>query len=197
VGKLEGAGVAVVSLQPRGPGEMYAYWRALGLLTGRQAEAEAQVQAFRAGLAAIDERLSRRQGPPKKVFLESMHRLMKTFAPESITAFALERAGGVNVADDARSAGGTNIAEYGKEAVLARGAEINVYLAQRGAMNDVTREQILEEPGFGAVCAVQRKAVFVVDEDLVSRPTPRLLQGIRQIAGYLYPEVFPEEGTAR
>ncbi|MBI4797325.1 MAG: cobyrinate a,c-diamide synthase [Desulfarculus sp.] len=48
-------------------------------------------------------------------------------------AFVLTSAGGVNVAGDAQAVRGTNIAAYGQERILAQGANIDVYLARRGA----------------------------------------------------------------
>ncbi len=190
VGKLRRAGITVVSLQPRSVGEMFAYWRDLGLLTGRQEAAEAMVRRFRRGLASIRKRVA--AVPPaarKRVYFEAIHRKMKTFAPSSMAIFCLEAAGGVNVAADARPVRATNIAAYGKERILARGDEIDVFLAQVGRMNRVTREEILSEPGFAAIEAVRRGAVYLIDERLVSRPTLRLLEGIRRIAGLLYPSL--------
>jgi iron complex transport system substrate-binding protein len=105
--------------------------------------------------------------------------------------YVLEQAGGVNVAADASQMRETNIAAYGKERILARGGEIEVYLAQQGRMNPVTIETIMQEPGFQAIKAVRNKRVFLVDERLVSRPTLRITEGIRTIAALLYPELFP------
>jgi len=34
--------------------------------------------------------------------------------------------------------------------------------------------------------------VFLVDERLVSRPTIRIIEGIKTIAALLYPELFPD-----
>jgi iron complex transport system substrate-binding protein len=102
----------------------------------------------------------------------------------------LESAGGVNVAADAARMRETNIAAYGKERILARADEIDVYLAQRGRMNPVQVEDITGEPGFGVIRAVRENQVFLVDEELVSRPTPDLLDGIVQVRARLYPELF-------
>jgi hypothetical protein len=37
---------------------------------------------------------------------------------------------------------------------------------------------------------VRENLVFLVDEELVSRPTPDLLDGIVQVRALLYPELF-------
>ena len=118
---------------------------------------------------------------------------MKTFAPTSMAIFALETAGGVNIAADAERMRETNIAAYGKERILAKAGQIDVYLAQSGRMNPVKKEEIVEESGFQVIKAIQEQQVFLVDEESVSRPTPGLLQGIRHIRELLYPQLTKEE----
>ena len=61
-------------------------------------------------------------------------------------------------------------------------------LAQSGRMNRITVSEIMAEPGFGAIKAVRDGRVYLIDEHLASRPTARLLSGIRIIHDLLYPE---------
>ncbi len=190
---LEQNGITVVSLQPATITDMYAYWRALGLLTGRQARADAQVAAFAQAVDAF-RALTRHVVPRQRVYFEAIHRRMKTFTPGSMPIFALEAAGGTNIAADAQRVRNTNIAFYGKERLLSRGPGIDVYLAQRGTMNPVTIAQIRAEPGFAVIKAVRDDRICIVDEVLVARPTRRLLAGIDQIGRCLYPEIFTIEG---
>ena len=189
---LRQAGITVVSLQPNTVEEIFDYWRALGLLTGRTRQAEEMVATFQGELAAIRKIVGKVPEKARaKVYFEAIHTKMKTFAQESIAMYVLEQAGGVNVAADASQVRETNIAAYGKERVLAKGAEIEVFLAQQGRMNPVTIETIMQEPGFQAIKAVRSNRVFLVDERLVSRPTLRIIEGIKTIAALLYPELFP------
>ncbi len=190
---LEKRGVTVLSLQPASVDEMYAYWRTLGLLTGRQLRAEAQVVAFQQAVQAF-RALTRDVQPRQRVYFEAIHKRMKTFMPGSMPIFALEAAGGVNIAADARQVRTTNIAFYGKERIMSRGPEIEVYLAQRGTMNPVTAAQIKAEPGFSVINAIRNDRICIVDEVLVARPTLRLLAGIDQIGRCLYPALFETEG---
>ncbi|MEZ7195800.1 ABC transporter substrate-binding protein [Pseudodesulfovibrio karagichevae] len=181
-------GVTVVSLQPDSIEAMFGYWRTLGALTGRQMKAEYMVEDFRDGVRRAEDRLStipveERPG----VFFESIHSKTATFSPGSMPLFVLEKAGGVNVAADARPRHGTNIAEYGLERLLNKGSAIDVYLAQRGTMNDVTAKDIVGSPAASRIKAVLTRNVFLVDEHLVSRPTLRLLEGIDTVYQLLHP----------
>jgi iron complex transport system substrate-binding protein len=189
VDRLEQFGIRVASLQPNGVEEMFRYWRRLGMLTGREERADSMIAGFKASLEELKARVADvpREDRPR-VYFESIHRRMKTFAPDSTAIFVLETAGGVNVASDAKAVRGTNIAEYGKERILSHASEIDVYLAQRGAMNDVTVETIVSESGFRAIKAVREGRVYIVDERIVSRPTVRLLEGVETVQAYLYPD---------
>ncbi len=183
---LEKNGVTVVSLQPGAIESIYAYWQTLGELTGKTAQAEEMISHFKTALEVIRSGV-RDIAPKKRVYFEAIHDRMKTFSPDSMAVFALESAGGVNVAADAAPVHGTNIAFYGKERIISHAADIDVYLAQSGPMNHVTVSVIQNEPGFSVIKAIREHQIYLIDEDLVSRPTLRLLDGIRMIAGILYP----------
>ena len=189
VRQLERFNITVVSLQPSDVNEMFAYWVTLGQLTGKTAAAEQLVTDFQKKTREIASLL-----PPvkarKKVYFEAIHARMKTFTHGSMAIFALETAGGINVAADAPSSRNTNIANYSKEKILEKAQEIDVFLAQKGIMNPVTVEQIVNEPGFHIIQAVADDQVYLVDENIVSRPVPRLLQGILAIGDLLYPDIF-------
>jgi len=191
VQRLAKSGITVVSLQPGTVEEMLVYWEILGLLAGRDAQAAAMAERF--ARAASDLRsLTAGIQPKKRVYFEAIHGKMKTFSPDSMAVFALETAGGVNVAGDAQPVRETNIAAYGKERILARAAEIDVFLAQSGTMNQPTIELITAESGFKAIKAVKTGQVYIIDERLVSRPTLRLLDGIFEIGKILYPDDFTD-----
>jgi len=192
VQRLEKSGITVVSLQPGTVEEMMVYWQILGMLTGREEQAKQTADRFNRAVAGLRS-LSAGIHPKKRVYFEAIHTKMKTFSPDSMAVFALETAGGINVAADAQPVRDTNIAAYGKERILARAADIDVFLAQSGTMNQPTVELIKAESGFSAIRAVQAGQIHIIDERLVSRPTLRLLDGIFEIGRILYPDGFPEK----
>ncbi|WP_448871164.1 ABC transporter substrate-binding protein [Desulfobulbus propionicus] len=194
---LERNNVRVVSLQPTEVPELFQYWEDLGKLTGREQQAREMVVTFGKRLAAITTSLEAiPKDRRKRVYFEAMHQQMKTFAPTSMAMFVLESAGGVNVAQDADRMRETNIAAYGKERILAKADEIDFYLAQSGRMNPVSVDDILREPGFSVIKAVREGQVFLVAEEMVSRPTLELLDGIAFVKSLLYPD-YAQEGISR
>jgi len=191
---LEQFGITVVSLQPSDVDEMFIYWQILGCLTGKESQSQEMIEYFRKSadrirslVEGIDE------NKRKKVYFEAVHGKMKTFTPGSMPVFALKTAGGINVASGANSVRGTNIAYFGKERILSLADQIDVYLAQQGAMNNSTEEMIRNEPGFSVIKAVREGKIYLVDEKLVSRPTVRLISGMVRIGEILYPDIFDDD----
>jgi len=198
VNHLKRAGIEVFSIQPRGVEEIYAYWKILGRLTGREQQADKMIGSFKEQITSIETEIAKIPLHTRpKVYFEAIHSKMKTFSPQSIAVFCLETAGGINVAADAKARMQTNIAEYGRERILSHAGSIDVFLAQRGRMNPITRDAIISSPGFQAIKAVQKNRVYLIEEALVSRPTPRLLEGIRSIHSLLYGRELTLTSTPR
>jgi iron complex transport system substrate-binding protein len=191
VQQLESYGIAVVSLQPGSVDEMYQYWSDLGKLSGKSDQADLMVSKFKSRVAAIRD-ATRGITPKKRVYFQAIHKRMRTFTPGSMPLFALETAGGINVATDATASRKTNVAVYSKERILSKADRIDVFLAQKGIMNPVQVADILNEPGFQVIKAVRTHQVFLVDESIVSRPVPRLLDGVLTIGNLLYPNIFSQ-----
>jgi iron complex transport system substrate-binding protein len=194
--QLERLGIAVVCLQPTSEKDLDAYWLELGRLTGHERQARAMAEKFRKDLESARAAVAKAsEGGRRRVFFEAIHRQMKTVSPGSMADFVLETAGGDNLARGAEPVSGTNIASFGLERVVALGDRLDVYLAQKGPMNPVGLEEIAATPGLSALAAVRAGRVFLVDEALVSRPTPRLVEGVRTVANILYPGAFPKEAS--
>lgn len=192
--RLEKSGITVISLQPKDIEEMFRYWEILGILTGRKKESRLMIEKFNQSVDAY-RRITNDVEDRYNVYFEAIHTKMKTFTRGAMADFVLTASGGINVADDGSPSRGTNIAIYGKERILSKASQIDVFISQKGAMNKVTLEMIKNEPGFHIIKAVQNNRIFIVDEEIVSRPTMRLLWGISEIGNYLYPDLFKEIGT--
>ena len=192
--RLERSGITVISIQPASINEMFEYWKAIGLLTGKTANAGKMIDSFKSKVQELKS-LSGTVTNRKRVYFEAIHSRMKTFTPDSMAIFVLEAAGGINVASDAAQVRNTNIAIYGKEQILSKAGEIDIFLAQTGIMNRPDLNMIKNEPGFRLIKAVKNNQIFFIDEMIVSRPTYRLLNGISTTGSILYPEVFNGKGN--
>ncbi|MDR3122997.1 MAG: ABC transporter substrate-binding protein [Treponema sp.] len=185
VAEIEKAGVPVVSLYAESLDEFDGYIRRLAQLVGTEAAAEEQLARFHQGL---DEIRAAAEGIEKKqiVFFESTERETRTVSAGSFPALAIEIAGGINIAAGAKpTAPGSSIAPFGAEKLLFHAGEIDAYIIQRGAMN-AGGVALAERPGYHAIKAIQNNRALSIDEKLVSSPTFRYLDGVREIARFLY-----------
>ncbi|GGJ99466.1 putative ABC transporter substrate-binding lipoprotein YvrC [Lentibacillus kapialis] len=68
----------------------------------------------------------------------------------------------------------------------------DVIITTYGDYEDNPEKQVMSRDGWGDVNAVANEQVFDVNSDLVSRPGPRLVEGAKEIAKVVYPELFKE-----
>jgi len=54
----------------------------------------------------------------------------------------------------------------------------------------VTPESVRERPGWEVITAVKEGAIFDIDDDLISRPGPRIVDGLEAVARIIHPELF-------
>ena len=63
-----------------------------------------------------------------------------------------------------------------------------VYMATKGSMSDPA--QLEQRAGFSKLTAVQNGNVVILEDNYVSRPGPRVVLGLKQIAEALHPQAF-------
>ena len=181
---LKRAGIKVLARQVQKSDELYPYWRELGTLVGREAEAEDLIADFDRQVTVYRAAAGRRPEADKPgVFLEAIHNQVKTFTPDSLPVWLVELAGGRNVADDAKApSAGLIIADYGPERLLAKAGEVDIFISQEGQMNRAGLKQILSRPAYQPLPAFKTGRVYKISEAVLARPTPALLGGLAELA---------------
>ncbi len=182
---MEKAGVRVIPLQVTSASGLYEYWLTLARLVGKQQQAEEMIAAFDSRVEEIKSAAAHLSFHPN-VFIESMHREIKTFTPDSIPVWLVETAGGRNIAADAEPASpGVVIADYGPERLLGKARDIDIFISQHGAMNRVDFSIVKSRDLYQTIKAFRMGNVYTIDEAVLSRPTPGLLDGLEQVATWL------------
>ncbi len=92
-------------------------------------------------------------------------------------------AGGANVAGSAKSAW----VQFSLEELLKSDPEVVVL---GDALFGTTVDAAKQRPGWSGLTAAKRGAIFPIDDNLVSRPGPRLVDGLEALARILHPEMF-------
>lgn len=177
IANLEKAGAKVVAIDPQSLEALYASIITVGAVTGEPAAAASVVQEMKDELELIQDAID---AAPVRCFLEIAQEPLFTAGAGTLLNDVIEQAGGENVVME------EGYVAYSLEQLLTDDPE--AYLATKGSMSDPT--QIDARAGYDKLASVKNDRVYVLDDNLVSRPGPRIIQGIRQIAEALHPEAF-------
>jgi len=153
----------------------------LGLVTGHTEEAEALVAEMRARIAAVEEAVAEVEEGPR-VFYELSSDLY-TAAPDTFIGGALTLLKAQNVAAGAETA----FPQLTAEALIEANPE--VVLLSDAAWGE-SLETVSARPGWDAIDAVINQRVHGVDPDTGSRPGPRIVDALEEMALLLYPDRF-------
>ncbi len=101
--------------------------------------------------------------------------------------------------DLVRLAGGRSISEnesgsypvYGVETILSKAPEV-IILSSMDAKRDYLNLMKMWR-SWKELPAVKMNAIYVVDSNLVDRPTPRVVEGLEAMAGMIHPEAWREK----
>ena len=186
VASLENLGLTVFYLaNPTTLEEMYANLETVARLTGHTAEADTLVGSLKVRVAAVDAKILPLSNTPTVYYEIDATNPTKpyTAGPGTFVDILIRRAGGVNIGDSLQS----QWAEISLEQLVV--ANPNIIILGDAAFGE-TPATVAVRPGWGSLSAVQNNQVFVFDDNLVSRPGPRLVDGLEALAKLLHPELF-------
>lgn len=149
----------------------------VGTITGRSAAARALAEELRAETARIEWAVADLVRPA--VYVELWSQPFVTTGRGTYLHDLLVRAGGRNLFADL--AGWPTVSE---EQILARAPQVILLTYGRPSA-------VLQRGAWRAVPAVRARRVYALAPDLVSRPGPRVVEGLRAIARALHPGRVP------
>jgi iron complex transport system substrate-binding protein len=176
--KLEELGAKVIAVDPQDIEALYADILEIGQATGNTSEAEKVVSDMKAQAEEI--RVAVSDAAPVTAFVEIAQNPLFTVGGGTIMGELIVLGGGTNVVTE------PGYVPYSTEQLLK--ADPDVYFATKGSMSDPAALET--RPGFKDLTAVKNGAVLVLDDNLVSRPGPRIMEGLKQIAQGLHPGAF-------
>jgi iron complex transport system substrate-binding protein len=167
--KLLSLGIPVFYNQPDKLPDIARSIESFGRLTGTEAAASAVAREFLAREAELRTRYAGRQ--PVRVFYQIWERPLMTINDEHLISDVIRMCGGQNVMGALTKL----VPEISTEAVLDANPEVIA-----GATAEVnTRGRLDNWKAWPRILAVGRDNLFVVHTDLISRHTPRILDGAR------------------
>lgn len=165
--QLENIGLNIFYSDPADFDGIASVIRRLGKVTDTESEAEKNANAFDRRYQSIQSRFSHLK--PVTVFFEIWNNPLMTVNSEQIISQSIELCGGENVFASARP----RVPRVSTEALLAKNAEAIISSENiRGGQSIADRWQ-----RYPQINAVKHGFLFTVDGDLITRPTPRALEG--------------------
>jgi iron complex transport system substrate-binding protein len=151
-----------------------------GQATGQSAEAEALTAAMQAGFDDVSGAIDTATKP--KVFYETGDQpSIYGIADDSVYAQMIELAGGAPI-----TTGSATNWEMPTEKLVTANPDLIIL---GDSAYGVTADAVAKRPGWAGIAAVKAGAIKPIDDIVVTRPGPRLLDGLRLLVAAIHPEI--------
>jgi len=156
-----------------------------GKITGQTEQAERVAAALRQELDAVEAKVATATTRPRVYWELDATDPTKPFSvgPGNFVGDLIAMAGGTNIFASA----GSPFPQISAEQVVAADPEV---IIMSDAAYGITVESLAQRPGWQAIAAVKDQRVSPIDDNLVSRPGPRIVDGLEATARIIHPELF-------
>lgn len=165
---------------------MYDNLRTVAMLTGHEAPTESLIVSLEERVTAVTEKIVTVEEKPL-VFYEidgTDPNAPWTTGTGTFVDTLINMAGGENVAAVLEG----SWIQISIEELIVQDPEL--ILLGDALWGGVTPEAVAEREGWDGLTAVQSNNVYPFDDNLVSRPGPRLVDGLESMAQFLHPDLF-------
>jgi iron complex transport system substrate-binding protein len=172
---LEKQGITVYVTNPNTLEDIYKSIEKIGEVLGKVGKANEVVKDLKKRVAEVEEKTKNVE--KIKTFVQ-IDKSLYTIGNESFLTDLIEKAGGISVTKDVRTA----YPKISKEKAFALNPD--VIILSESTDNDQPNEV------FKSSQAVKNNQVYKVNADILSRPAPRIVEALEQIAKSLHPDKF-------
>jgi iron complex transport system substrate-binding protein len=186
VNSLQQLGLTVYYLpNPTTLEAMYANLETVGQLTGHQSQAGTLVNALKQRVAVVDAKIKPLNSSPSVYYELDATDPTKpyTAGPGTFVDLIISRAGGTNI--------GKSLTSMWPQISLEKLVVANPAVIILGdSAYGTTPASVKQRSGWSGLAAVQTGQIYPFDDNLVSRPGPRLVDGLEALAKLLHPDAF-------
>jgi len=185
--ELDDLGIKFMVLDPEDIDDILRDIELVGEITGTAREAEELVEDMRESISQVTTLVE--GAPEASVFFivdATDLALPWTAGSGSFIDALIAMAGGENIVAETPGAW----VQFSLEQIVSSDPEIIVIQTMTGGIPTVSKEELEEHPVWGKLTAVKQGRICFIDGDLVSRPGPRIVQGLEEVAKIIHPELF-------
>jgi iron complex transport system substrate-binding protein len=187
VKSLQDLGLTVFSLaNPTTLDGMYDSLRTVAQLSGHSAETETLIASLKERVKAVETKVADAKTQPLVLYeLDATNpNAPWTSGPGTFIDTLIRMPGGRNVGAVLKG----DWAQISLEEILRQSPDV-IFLGDF-TLGGITPEMVKARSGWGTIAAVKQNQVYTIDDNIVSRPGPRMVDGLETLAKTLHPELF-------
>jgi iron complex transport system substrate-binding protein len=183
INSMVGLGLTVFGLKTTDLDDLLNDIRTIGKITGKEAKANALTSEMESKIQAVTNQTEELEQRPR-VFYIVWNDPLWTAGSGTFINELIEKAGGVNICQNI-----TGYTTISIEEVVARDPEIII-------TSELSYDWAINASELASTNASKTERIYTLDDNLVQRPGPRLVEGLEWFAYLIHPEIFEEpEGS--
>jgi len=181
---LKKFGIPVYRVKPVDLNSIYRSISNLGEITGTLERAQKVILKMKKQVAMIERRVAGLR--PQRVFYQVGIDPVVTANRQTFAADLIRRAGGILVTAD----NPIRYPTYAIEKIIVDAPEV-IIISSMSPNTNYQRFR-LSWQRWRTIPAVRNDRIYVVDSDMVDRPSPRIVEGLAKMAEFIHPEAFAQ-----
>jgi iron complex transport system substrate-binding protein len=182
VHRLNDSGFPVYLIDPKGFDGVMQTIKNIGDVVGREKESKRLIKEMAnktENIVTLTQSLSK-----PKVFFQLGDAPMVTVGKGTLADDLIRLAGGRSISENES----TSYPFYSIETVLSKAPEIIIMTSMDSKKNSV--HLVKKWENWKTIPAVRMNTIYVIDSNLVDRPTPRIVEGLEALVRIIHPEIF-------
>ncbi len=175
---LSNLGIPVLALDPKNLSDVLDSITLVGKVTGREEAARLLVERLKSRIQDIQRKAAKAvagEGRPR-VFVEIWDDPLMTAGPGTFIDELIRIAGGENIAGDV----GMEWPEFSLEVVIERDPDVIITVWREP-------EDVCTRPAWSRISACKTQRIQKVNPDILTRPGPRLVEGLAELLEIMHP----------
>jgi len=181
--QLSDLGISTVVLDPKNVDGIMSDIELVGSISNKSVEARTLVRSMRDRVKAIVAVTQQTTSIPR-VYYEVWHSPLMSVGQGTWINELIELSGGRNIFSDSSDP----YPIISSELIIERDPEIIIISV--GYMSGFAREEISQRAGWDRISAVKNGRIYEIDENILTRPGPRIVDGLEALARVIHPELL-------
>jgi iron complex transport system substrate-binding protein len=193
VSSMESKGLTVVGLMPKTVDDIVEDVRLVGRIVGEYEPASRLAESMRDRIDVVLNKTERALSRPR-VYYEVWYDPLMSVGQGTYINDLVAMAGGVNIF----SASSSPYPVVNSETIIEANPEV-IFVAKgyMGLAIEETSLKMKDRPGWKSIDAIKHDRIFEIEEDIVYRHGPRIVDGLETMAQVIHPELFPQTAVHR